>query len=178
MLSLHSNPTFAVPPKVKGKRHREQITPISGLDVDSILGSQKRQKIAGNNSIAEFKQMLATGEDDTVFPKAVKELGTIIRKQIEESTGDSQYGRALENIRVMREEMINLEEPGLYNDFMWDLKKQVLGDKLGGNRRDFWRALKEHRLGLINSEEAQASDVSKDKAAEVSDVRISWMSSS
>lgn len=160
-----------VPPKAKGKRRREQIKPISGLDVDSILGSEKRQKISGNNSIAEFKQMLATGEDDDVFSQAVKQLGTIIREYIKTSTGDSKYGQALENIHVMREEMINLEEPEMYNDFMWDLKKQILGDKLGDSRKDFWLAVKEHRLGLIDSAEAPASDISKAKASEFFSLR-------
>jgi ATP-dependent DNA helicase 2 subunit 2 len=156
-----------VPPKVKGKRRRDQIKPISGLDVDSILGREKRQKITKENSIAEFKQMLAVSEKDDDLLNAVKQLATIIRELIKSGLGDIGYERALENIRVMREEMIEFEEPAIYNNFMWDLKKQLLGDKLGEGRKDFIFAVKDHGLGLIDRDKAPTSEVSKAEASEV-----------
>lgn len=177
LVSNSHNPfahSFLVPPKVKGKRYREQIKPMSGLDIEAILGREKRQKITKDNSIAEFKQMLAASEDeDTTFKEAAKQLGSIIREHIKTSTGDSKYDRALENIRVMREEMIGFELPTVYNDFLADLKKQLLSDELGGGRNDFMFALKQGHLGLIDSTEADSSKILKSDAAQVSPTKES-----
>ena len=64
--------------------------------------------------------------------------------------------------------MIEFEEPGLYNDFVRDLKGRLLRDELGGGRKDLWfRVVRERKLGLIDREAAPASDVSEEEAAEV-----------
>jgi ATP-dependent DNA helicase 2 subunit 2 len=157
-----------VPPKAKGKRRRETINPVSGLDIEAILGREKRQKISAENSVAGFKQMLAASEDDdNTFQQAVKQLGSIVLDLLKKSNGDDEYERALENIRVMREEMNGYELPGIYNTFLTDLKEQIKSEELGSGRNDFMYALRKNHLGLIDNAEAESSKVSKSEAAEV-----------
>ena len=168
-LSLESDLTiWIVPPKVKGKRNREAIKPLSGLDVEELLGPERRTKITKSNAISEFKQMVASTADNiAVWRDAAKQMGGITRQLIKESTGDSQYGRAMENMRVMRYELIECEEPDSYNSFIRDLKNDLLYGSLGDNRKDLWFDIKKAKLGLIDSEEAPRSEVAVAEAIEV-----------
>lgn len=141
---------------------------MSGLDVDALLKREKRQKITADNSIPEFKQMLDTADDLSVIEEASKQMSTIIRSLITHSLGDSGYSRAIENLAVMREELINMEEPGLYNDFLRDLKKKLLAGELGGDRRDMLWEIRKARLGLIDKKSSETSEVTEEEATEVS----------
>jgi ATP-dependent DNA helicase 2 subunit 2 len=87
-----------VPPRAKGKRGKDAIVPLSGLDVDALLS--KKPKISRDNAIPEFKQMLKTTTDDKVLEDAAKQMGNIIREQISDSTGSSWYDQAIANMRV------------------------------------------------------------------------------
>ena len=157
-----------MPPKVKGKRGRDPIKPLSGLDVDALLGREKRAKITTDNAIPEFKQMLETAEHISVIEEAAKQMSIIIRSLITHSLGDSGYGRAIANLATMREELINMEEPNLYNDFIKDLKKRLLGGELGGDRRDMMWEIRKAKLGLIDKSASEVSDVTEDQATEAS----------
>ena len=95
-------------------------------------------------------------------------MGAIVRTLITDSFGDSKYAQAVECLGVMREEIINLEEPGLFNTFVRDLKKQLLAGALGGDRRDFWFKVRWSRLGLIDQKQSEVSDVTKEDVDEVS----------
>lgn len=97
-------------------------------------------------------------------------MSGITRSLITYSLGDSGYGRAVENIGVMREELIILEMPELYNDMIIDLRKKLLGGELGGDRRDLWFKLRGLKLGLVTKDNCELSDVTEEQAAEVSDV--------
>jgi ATP-dependent DNA helicase 2 subunit 2 len=155
-----------VPPKAKGKRRKETVKPISGLDVDALLGD-KKEKISPDNAIPEFKRVMASVEDLPEIEEAAKQMGSIIKSLVTESFGDSKYSQAMECLGVMREELTNMEEPGLYNTFVQDFKKKLLSGALGGDRRDFWLKVRVSRLGLIDQEQ---SEVSKVTAYEVDDV--------
>ncbi|RSL41737.1 hypothetical protein CEP53_012583 [Fusarium sp. AF-6] len=158
-----------VPPKVKGKRGREPVKPISGLDVDALLGEEERkEEIDPDNAVPEFKQMLAATEEVAQIEDAAKQMGAIITTFITESFGDAKYARAMECLGVMREELTNLEEPGLYNTFVRDMKKQLLSGDLGGDRRDFWFKVRWSRMGLIDKKQSEVSTVSPEEADEVS----------
>lgn len=158
-----------VPPKVKGKRGREAVKPISGLDVDALLGEEERkEEIDPDNAVPEFKQMLAATEEVAQIEEAAKQMGAIITTFITESFGDAKYARAMECLGVMREELTNLEEPGLYNTFVRDMKKQLLSGDLGGDRRDFWFKVRWSRMGLIDKKQSEVSTVSPEEADEVS----------
>ncbi|KAK5990007.1 ATP-dependent DNA helicase II subunit 2 [Cladobotryum mycophilum] len=154
-----------VPPKAKGRRQREAVKPISGLDVDALLGEEKKQ-ISPENAIPDFKRALASSEEVNEIEDATKQMGTIVRSLITDSFGDNKYDQAIEGIGVMREELINLEEPGLYNDFVRELKKSLLSGALGGDRRDFWFKLRWSKLGVIDKEQSEVSTVTAEEAEE------------
>ena len=154
-----------VPPKVKGrKQNREAEKPLSGLDVDELFRKEKRTKISPTNAIPEFKQMLATTENLDAIKDAVKQMTTIIENQIRTSFGDNAYERAIEAIGVMRQEMIELEEPGLYNDALRELKQKIMGEELGGNRKEMWWYVRKNRMGLIDKKGSAMSDVTEEEA--------------
>lgn len=115
----------------------------------------------------EFKQLLAATEEVSEIEDAAKQMGTIISTFVTESFGDDKYPRALECLGVMREELISLEEPGLYNTFMRGMKKKLLSGDMGGDRRDFWFKVRWGRLGLIDNKQSEVSDVTPEEADEV-----------
>ncbi|KXX73983.1 ATP-dependent DNA helicase II subunit 2 [Madurella mycetomatis] len=155
-----------VPAKAQGRRGRkEQVKPLSGLDIDSLLGESKRTTISMENSIPEFKQTLATATDDATVERAVKQMGEIVRKLIHDSFADLFYARAAENLRVMREELIGLEFPALYNKFLTALKKSILSGELNGDRREMWfKHIIGGHLSLITQDESEVSEVAEDEA--------------
>lgn len=153
-----------VPPKAKGKRQRETVKPISGLDVDALLGGEKKGSISPENAIPDFKRALNSSEEVEQIADATKQMGAIVQSLITDSFGDNKYAQAMESIGVMREELTNLEEPGQYNDFVRDLKKNLLSGTLGGDRRDFWFKIRWAKLGLINQSQSEASTVTLEEA--------------
>jgi ATP-dependent DNA helicase 2 subunit 2 len=166
-----------VPPKQKGrKRTREVDKPLSGLNVEELLGREKRAKISADNPVPEFKQILATTEDLTAIRDAVQQMSNIVQSYIRHSVGTSGYGKAVEAIRVMKEEMVELEEPGIFNEFLRDLKKKILGKELGGERGEMWYNIKVNHLGLVDHRVSELSDVSPEDAQAVS-IDLSFLSS-
>lgn len=160
-----------VPPKAKGKRRWEPVKPLSGLDVDSLLGGgggDNVGQISADNAIPDFKNALGRAEHESQFEEAAKQMGTIIRSLITDSFGNSKYERAVECMGTMREGLSNVEESGIYNSFLKDLKKRLLSGELGGDRRDFWFKIRMSRtsLGLVDQKEAEESDVTPAEADE------------
>ncbi|KAI8941189.1 ATP-dependent DNA helicase II subunit 2 [Plenodomus lindquistii] len=157
-----------VPPKVKGrgKRQRtERDKPISGLDVDELLGNPKRVKIEANNLIPSFKQALAATDDLEAIQEATDGIAAEVRKLITNSVGEAAYARALEAIRVMRDEITELEEPEIYNKFIKGLKDDILGGKLNGNRRELWWKIRGSKYGLVDQKRSLVSEVTEEEAA-------------
>ncbi|CAO2653109.1 Nn.00g025200.m01.CDS01 [Neocucurbitaria sp. VM-36] len=156
-----------VPPKVKGRGKRQRTDrdkPLSGLDVDELLGNPKRVKIEANNLVPSFKQALAASDDLEAIQEAANDIAKEICSLISNSVGDSAYNRALEAIRVMREEMTELEEPEIYNAFIRELKQEILAGKLNGNRRDMWWRIKGSKYGLVDQKRSLVSDVTEEEA--------------
>lgn len=141
---------------------------MSGLDIDALLGSSgKRQRtISADNAVPEFKQALAASDDMELVSEATRQMGGIIESFIRGSVGDSAYGKALEALRVMREELVDLEEPEMYNDFVMKLKKSILAGELGGERREMWWKIRTARLGLVDSSMSEVSKVTGEEARE------------
>jgi ATP-dependent DNA helicase 2 subunit 2 len=165
-----------VPPKQKGrKRNRDQPKPLSGLNVEELLGRQKRVKISAENAIPEFKQMLATTEDLGAIQDASKQMSQIIMSQIKHSLADSGYGRAIEGLRVMKEELTALEEPGIYNDFVKELKQKLLAGDLNGDRREMWWEIRKNQVGLITKKLSSLSGVTDEEAKQVCLLNITKM---
>lgn len=156
-----------VPPKAKGrgKRQRtERDKPLSGLDIDALLGNPKRVKIEPTNLIPSFKQALAATDDLDAIQAATDAMAAEIRNLIRNSVGDSAYGRALEALRVMRDEITELEEPEMYNAFIKELKEEILEGKLGGNRREVWWRIRGCRYGLVDQRRSLVSEVTEEEA--------------
>ncbi|QUC19766.1 uncharacterized protein UV8b_04007 [Ustilaginoidea virens] len=156
-----------VPPRAKGRRNREPVKPISGLDVDALLGHDTNKgKISETNAIPGFKQVLGTANDMHEIEDASKQMAAVVRSLITNSFGDSKYSQAAECLGVMRNELIDMDEPGLYNAFVRDLKKSLLSGALGGDRRDFWFKMRWSRLGLVDQKQSEMSNVTQDEAEE------------
>ncbi|PYH95550.1 ATP-dependent DNA helicase II subunit 2 [Aspergillus ellipticus CBS 707.79] len=154
-----------VPPKVKGrKRARETEKPLSGLDVDALLHQEKRNKISPDNAIPEFKQTLSQAESIDTIKEAVQQMGVIIEDQVKHSLGDVNYDRVTEGLGMMREELISYEEPALYNDFLKRLKDRLLKEELGGDRRELWWLIRRTKLGLIDQQQSDRSEVTEEEA--------------
>ena len=158
-----------VPPKVKGhgKRQRaDREKPISGLDIDALLGNPKRVKIEPTNLVPSFKQALAATGDLAAIQEAADAMGAEIRVLVRTSVGDSAYDRALEALRVMRDEITELEEPEMYNNFIRALKTELLGGELGGDRREMWWRVRANKYGLVDQKKSLVSDVTEAEASD------------
>ncbi|QKX56594.1 uncharacterized protein TRUGW13939_03699 [Talaromyces rugulosus] len=156
-----------VPPKVKGrKRDREIDKPLSGLDVDELLHHEKRVKISPENAIPEFKQTLASAENIDVIKDAVRQMEKIIENHIRKSFGDANYDRVVEELGVLREELVDYEEPGLYNDFLRRLKDNILKEKLGGDRQELWWLIRRSKIGLVDTKTSDRVQVTEQEAKE------------
>ena len=173
-------PTLAnsilVPPKArsgKGQVNKEnKPKPISGLDVDALLqnDTRRRARIDPQNAIPEFKQAVQNAEDEKGWEEVVRQMGAIIRGIVADSLGDSGYERALEHLGAMRSQMVAMEEPGLYNAFARDFARRLLRGELGGDRRELWWMMKGVKLGLIDSDASESSDVTPEEASKVSEL--------
>lgn len=153
------------------KRFRgQQEQPKSGLDIAALLSDRSaanNNHISSENAIPEFKQILDAAENIETIHDATRQLGDIIRKWIASSFGDNTYDQAVEAVRVMREECISLEEPGVYNDFVLDLKHKLLKEELQGDRREMWWRIRVNKLGLIEKKTSSASEVDEVEAKKV-----------
>ena len=107
---------------------------------------------------------MTNAEDISTIQDGAKQLGDIIESQVRGSFGDSKYGRAIEELTIMREELIEMEEPRLYNDFIRRFKEKLLKEQLGGDRRELWWAIRRAKLGLVEKRVAPQSDVMEEEA--------------
>lgn len=159
-----------VPPKARGRRYgrKEAPKPLSDLDVNALLAqdpSRKTKRIDPNNAIPEFKQILEHAEEPEQLTSACDQLANVIEDWIRHSVGDSGYGRAIEAIRVMREEMSDMDMGKPYNSFMRAIKPKLLGEELGGERREVFGLIRRSRLSLLTDKEV-ADGVKDEEAAE------------
>ena len=155
-----------VPPKTQSrKRARNQVKPLSGLDVGALLGSKtKKARISKENSIPEFRQALDTADSVEAIRDVAKQLGVIIEDQIKDSFADQAYQSAIEKLSLLREEMTDTEEPEAYNEILRRLKEKLLGGALNGDRREMWRLIKKAKLGLIPKSVSRPSTVDDEEA--------------
>lgn len=170
-----------MPPKAQGRREKgNKPEPISGLDIDALLNQphNRRNKITIENSIPEFWQMMDRASEDFEIEDAAKQMGDIIRSLVKNSLGISNYDRAIENISVFRKAMMKWERPDLFNSFLKDFKERLDTSEFNGNRRELWRQIKGqgNRLGLIDQDTSEPSNVTRTQAAEVSAVNLYQLS--
>ncbi|KAK6510326.1 ATP-dependent DNA helicase II subunit 2 [Arthrobotrys conoides] len=133
-----------VPTKAKGKKVGKG-KPLSGLDVGKLLEERtKSRRIDKNNPVPEFRQMVASVQQRGDIKPLVQQMGDIIKDIIRCSTADAQYGRAIECLRVLREDCISLEAFEFYDSFIRELKSFT-----EAGRRDFWSRVRKDKLGLV-----------------------------
>lgn len=165
-----------VPPKVAGRKgRREQPVPKSGLDIESLLTSSgsssaatsavhKQAAISANNAIPEFKRKLGLTEDLDELKSAGEEMLVIMKELITHSLADTNYGRVCEMLKVMREEYIDFDEPGVYNEVVRELKRAIQEEELNGDREDIWMELRINKLGLVTRGESSRAEVEEEDA--------------
>ena len=150
------------------RRNRNEVKPLSGLNVEALIGGErKKARISPQNAIPDFRQMVSTADSIEGMRDAAQQLSAVIETRIKDSFGDIAYARALEEIGVMREEMIDLEEPDIYNDIAKALKRKLLAEELGGNRKDFWWEFRKSKLGLIDKRTSEVSKATEEDAKAV-----------
>ena len=91
-------------------------------------------------------------------------MSVIIETRIKDSFSDMNYNRAAEELRVMREELIEVDEPGIYNDCIKVLKRKLLGEELGGDRMEMWSKIRSDKLGLVEKRSSELSSVDEEEA--------------
>ncbi|KAL8822732.1 MAG: hypothetical protein Q9191_006536, partial [Dirinaria sp. TL-2023a] len=69
--------------------------------------------------------MLDTAESPAAIRAAVEQLGAIAETHIADSFGDSMYARAIAEMSTMREEMVEVEEVGVWNEWLRTLKGKL-----------------------------------------------------
>ncbi|KAK0312832.1 ATP-dependent DNA helicase yku80 [Friedmanniomyces endolithicus] len=162
-----------VPHKARGRRGRKEASkPLSELDIGALLAQdpkRKHKRIDPKNAIAEFRQLIIQAEEDSAVRDACTQLKNIVFEWIRHSVGNSGYGRALEAIRVLREEMVDLETPAIYNEIMQELRTKLLAGDLGEGRGEMRYHVVTKKLGLIKASDlpggATDDEVSKWRAA-------------
>lgn len=112
--------------------------------------------------------MLSRAENIETIHSAVKQLCAIVESQIKNSLSDANYNRVVEALGTMREELVDYEEPALYNEFLRSLKSKILAEELGGDRKELWWLLRRSKVGLIDKATSDMSEVSEKEAKEVS----------
>lgn len=140
------------------------------MNADSARPANKKAKISSNNAIPEFKQNLMMHSSIEEIKDTCSQMAALIKEAITTSFADMLYDKAADMMRVMREEMVELDEPGVYNQFVRDLKKEILAGNLGGNRVDMWKEVRKNRLGLLTSSESERSEITEEMAKEVCDI--------
>ncbi|KAL2074790.1 hypothetical protein VTL71DRAFT_8569 [Oculimacula yallundae] len=152
-----------VPEKVKGRKGREPIKPVSGLDVKDLLTSRKKKnEIAQENAIPEFKQMIEFADKDEDIEKATDHMANVVRQSLQ-NKGDAGYPVVYSQMKAFRDEMIDIDMPEKYNDFCRDLKKRIFAEEFG-DQRNFWADFKFQKLGLIRGN--GNTEVTEQEAAE------------
>lgn len=150
------------------RRNRNEVKPLSGLNVEALLGGDKKNaKVSAQNAIPDFRRLIDSADTVEAIRDAAKQLGDIVEKRVTESFGDIAYGRAIEEIGVLREDMMEMEEPVIYNEFAKSLKRKLLSEELGGNRKDFWWEFRKSKLGLIDQKASSASEITEEVAKSV-----------
>lgn len=163
-----------VPPRTlarRGARQSNAPKPLSGLDVDALLSSSsapsstKKNAVDPKNPIPSYRQALAQASDIPQVRALSESMAAVARDLVTRSTGDALYARAIEVLGVMRGELLDLEDAEGWNDIARDFKRKLFEGGMGGDRAEFWFAVRAGRLGLIKEKECQGG-VGEDEAKE------------
>lgn len=158
-----------VPPQstaTRRQRARESAaTTVSGLDVGALLAKRTpaAPRVDPENPIPSFRQMLDTTRDPEGIKKAAQQFGEVIEERVRKDVGGRDESRVLEEMGTLRGEMVEMEEPGIWNEWAKAFREKVLSGELGGERRELWWKVRGQgsQVGLI---EGGRDGVSKEEA--------------
>ena len=94
---------------------------------------------------------------------AADDFAAVIETRVKDSFGDGAYARVLEEMRVLREELRELDEQGWWNDWVRRFKGKLLAGELGGERAELWYGVRKERLGLLGRAESELSKVMEEE---------------
>ncbi len=140
----------------------DQETGVSDARVEEKLGKQKDEAIKDISTlkpIEDFKEMINYKYDD-LTEKALNQMKKIIIKLVNESFKGSFYFKALECLKVLREECDKNDEVEMFNNFMMELIEVFPKERY----IDFWRIIISHKITLISVHENKKSSVSTEDA--------------
>ena len=124
------------------------------------------QPISPANAIPELRQALANPSGPDAIPTALQQMGAIIESRVRDSFGGAEYERAVEELGALREEMVALEEWERFNGWVRGFRERLLGEEVGGDRREFWWRVRRAKWGLISREEVEQSPVTEQEQRE------------
>ena len=107
----------------------------------------------------DFRAMLKRRDDVAVWKRAWEEMKTLIERLVEDSYGDSMYGRAMECVRGLRAAAVGEGEADLFNTWMEGVR-----EKWRRGREGWWTKLKAEGMRLIDDSEVGDSKVSRAEA--------------
>jgi ATP-dependent DNA helicase 2 subunit 2 len=96
--------------------------------------------------------MLSRAEDIEDIKDAAAQMAAIIETRITDSFGDANYARVVEELGVMKGELLELEEPALYDEVLRGLKTKIMAGELGGERKELWWCIRKNRVGFLGVE--------------------------
>ncbi|XP_071503293.1 X-ray repair cross-complementing protein 5-like [Diadema antillarum] len=107
----------------------------------------------------DFRAMISQKDEDR-FKEAAKQMGERVLELVRKSFGAQLYSKALECLRVYREEAIKLSEPETFNDYIRKLKEELKELQ----KTDFWQDVTKDNVTLIDSSESSDSKVTREEA--------------
>lgn len=82
------------------------------------------------------------------------QFSAVIEKHITTSFGVQNYKRVQEEMRLLRTEMMAMEEPALWNEWARKVKRKMLDGEMGGDRKELWFQIRRAGLGLVDKDQS------------------------
>ncbi|XP_071804212.1 X-ray repair cross-complementing protein 5-like isoform X1 [Asterias amurensis] len=122
-------------------------------------------KIGTVDPIGDFKAMISQ-KDEHHVKQASEQMQDGISKLIHDSFGSQFYSKAMDCLKVFRQELIKLQKPCVFNDYMRRLKDELKEN----SKMDFFELIQSERIKLIDASESSQSKVSIAEAAKYLEV--------
>lgn len=111
--------------------------------------------------VGDFRTMISQRDEDR-FDEAAKQLRERILQLVLDSFRDQFYAKALECVKVLREEAIKAGESVMFNTFLQELKEKIINQR----GHEFWLLLLKEEVTLISQSEAPDCNITDTKAKE------------
>jgi len=108
---------------------------------------------------ADFK-VLISRKDKDFWDEACQQMQARVKQIVMDSFGQQFYPKAIDCLRLLRQECINKAEPEVFNSFLAKFKDTLIGK----GRRDFLELIVKEKQILISKIESEESRVTKHQA--------------